>query len=252
MAVDVSSLKLGKLPAVHDPRTLKMSDYFTAAVQSPPGQGHWGHGLTFGMDGNDDYGDCVEAEEDHQNVIWATHTGRVYGSTADDVLGSYTALTGFNKNDPNTDQGTDMLAAQKFWRSTGLCGVKTDAFVSVDPQNDFEVQTSVAYYASLAIGIQLPISAQAQTGNGPWTVTSGPDARPGSWGGHCVNVCGYNVPRDAMWVVTWGQIQMMTWDFFRTYCDEAYCALSHEWITNSGQSPSGFAWGQLSANLANL
>lgn len=249
---DPSAVKTGKLPAVHDKRTLRLSAYFTASVQSPPDQGHWGHGVEFGMDGNDLAGDCVEAEYDHQVCVWARHTGKAYKNSRAAVLGAYTKLTGYNPLDPATDQGTNMLDAQRYWVSTGMYGVKADAFASVDPLNDFEVETSVAYFGGLSIGLQLPLSAQAQTFNGPWTVTSGPDARPGSWGGHCVLVTGYNVPRGAFWVATWGGLQMMTWDFFHTYCDEAYVRLSHEWIAASGQSPSGLAWGKLSADLANL
>jgi hypothetical protein len=204
------------------------------------------------MDGNDDFGDCVEAEYDHHVCLWAKHTGKPYTNSRSAVLGAYTALTGFNALDPATDQGTNMLAANRYWVSTGMYGVKADAFVSVDPQNDFEVETSIAFYGGMDIGLQLPLSAQAQTFNGPWTVTSGADAKPGSWGGHCALVTGYNVTRGALWVATWGGLQLMTWDFFHTYCDEAYTFLSHEWTAASGQSPSGLAWGLLNANLANL
>lgn len=249
---DPAALKLGKLPARYDRRTLRLSDYFTASVQSPPSQGHWGNHVEFPMDGNDNFGDCVEAEYDHQCSVWFAHTGRKWVSSTTACLQAYTDLTGFNELDPSTDRGTDMLSANRYWVSTGLQGVKVDAFASVDPLNDFEVQTSIAFYASLSIGLQLPLSAQAQTGNGPWTVTSGPDARPGSWGGHNVLVTGYNVPRDALWVATWGTLQLMTWDFLHTYCDEAYVMLSHAWISESGQSPSGLAWGKLHADLANL
>lgn len=252
MAFDPQAVKLGKHDAVKDPRTLRLSDYFTASVSSPPDQAHWGHGLTFGMDGNDEYGDCVEAEYDHQVDVWAVHTGKPYKNARAASLNAYTDITGFNPLDPNSDQGTNMLDAQKYWVKTGMYGVKADAYASVNPTNDFEVQTSVAYYASLSIGLQLPISAQNQTGNGPWTVVTGPDAKPGSWGGHCVLITGYNVARGMFWVATWGTLQAMTWDFFHTYCDEAYVQLSHEWIAASGQSPSGLAWGQLSADLANL
>ena len=251
-AFDPADVKLGKLPAVHDPRTLKLASYFTASVKSPPASAHWGYDVVFGMDGNDQYGDCVEAEADHQFALWAKHTGKTYKSTRADVLNSYSKITGFNPLDPSTDQGTDMLTANKYWVSTGLCGVTVDAFATVNPMNDFEVQTSVAFYGGLDIGVQLPLSAQNQTFNGPWTVTTGPDARPGSWGGHCVLITGYSINRRLLWVATWGGIQAMTWDFFHTYCDEAYVWLAHEWIDASGQSPSGLAWGLLSADLANL
>ena len=40
-------------------------------------------------------------------------------------------------------------------------------------------------------------------------------------------------------VVTWGQIQRMTWAFFATYCSEAYAILSEDFVYN-GKAPNGF------------
>ena len=36
------------------------------------------------------------------------------------VLKDYSAVTGFNPNDPNTDQGTDMQVAASYRRKTGV------------------------------------------------------------------------------------------------------------------------------------
>ena len=49
-----------------------------------------------------------------------------------------------------------------------------------------------------------------------------------------------------------GALQSMTWEFFTTYCDEAYVLLATEWIAAAGESPSRMAWGQLLAGLASL
>ena len=78
----------------------------------------------------------------------------------------------------------------------------------------------------------------------------GRPSQPGSWGGHCVPLSGYDANK--IWCVTWGALQPMTWQFLSTYCDEAYVLLSQEWMEASGVSPSNLAWGQLMADLANL
>ena len=48
----------------------------------------------------------------------------------------------------------------------------------------------------------------------------GPNAKPGSWGGHYVFVPGYTAAGPVC--VTWGRKQQMTWDWLDKYCDEAY------------------------------
>jgi hypothetical protein len=51
-------------------------------------------------------------------------------------------------------------------------------------------------------------------------VTSGPDSKPGSWGGHYVYVPGYTPSGPVC--VTWGRKQQITWAWLDKYCDEAY------------------------------
>lgn len=242
-------LKLGKLPAEYDPRTARMADYSKLTVTGPD-HAHWGHGLSYDMDGNDGAGDCVIAEYQHQDVIWCARSGEPGRTTPAMCIPTYSALTGYVPGKPKTDQGTSMLAANKYWKNTGMGGVKIDAFMSVDPMNLGEVKTAVYQFGGLSTGLAMPLSAQAQTFNGAWEVTGSTDNAPGSWGGHCVVICGFD---DAyLYCVTWGRIQAMAWDFFTTYCDEAYVMLSADWMRKSGVSPSGFAWAKLQTYLSTL
>ncbi len=240
--------KLGKNPARHDPRTLQYARYRTGNA-TPPRRAHWGHDLPYAVLGNDQYGDCVEAGYAHLLQIWDDRTGHDFAPTEQDALGAYTAITGFNRNDPSTDKGTNVLDAVKYWKSTGMAGQTITAYASVNPLDQAQVSESIAWFGGLYIGIQLPISAQSQVGE-EWTVTTGKDAQPGSWGGHCVPLSGYSPGR--IWCVTWGKLQSMSWDFLTTYCDEAYVLLGQEWLAASGESPSNLAWGQLMADLNNL
>ena len=241
-------VKLGKKAARHDPRTFAYGDYRTAAEAAPP-QAHWGHGLPFAMLGNAQYGDCVEAGYAHQVQIWGDRAGHTFVPTDAETLGAYTAITGFNPRDPSTDQGTEILAAVGYWKSTGLGGQKITAYASVNPLDATQVKESIGWYGGAYIGVQLPLSAQSQVGT-QWAVTTGSDAVAGSWGGHCVPLCGYD--QNQLWCVTWGALQSMTWEFLATYCDEAFVLLATDWIAASGLSPSRMAWGKLLADLANL
>lgn len=245
-------MKLGKLPKRTDPRTLQYRDYRTPSSSlKTKREAHWGHGLVYPMLGNDQFGDCVEAEFAHALQIWLTRAGSKFTPDSASVLSAYSALTGFSPNNPVTDRGTDMLAACNYWRTTGMNGFTIDYFLEVHPQSAADVRDAVAYYGGLDIGLQLPQAAEAQSSpQGTWTVGTGPQSVAGSWGGHCVVVSGYDA--EYLYCITWGYIQKMTWDFFHTYCDEAYVMLAHAWLENTGLSPSGLAWGQLQADLANL
>jgi hypothetical protein len=244
----MADVKLGKKAARQDSRTIAYGNYRTT-LATPPQQAHWGHGLPFAMLANDQYGDCVEAGYAHMVQIWGDRAGKTFVPDNTEVLGAYTAITGFNPNDPNTDQGTDILTAVGYWKSTGLGGQQISAYASVSPLDRTQVSEAIAWYGGLYIGVQLPKSAQSQVGT-EWTVTTGPDAAAGSWGGHCVPLCGYD--QNTLWCVTWGALQPMTWEFLSTYCDEAFVLLAQEWVAASGVSPSNLAWGQLMADLANL
>src|ERR1700750_2435947 len=74
-----------------------------------------------GMLGNDRYGDCVEAANGHL-VEQQTYIGQ--GSevsvTTAQVLAEYSKITGFNPNDPNSDQGTIIQDGLNDLRKDGL------------------------------------------------------------------------------------------------------------------------------------
>lgn len=245
-------MKLGKLPVKKDPRTLQYAKYRTYSLSAPV-QAHWGTpAKPYQMLGNDNYGDCAEAAQGHIEQIWAHDSGSGnYQPTETETLDAYSAITGFNPANPSSDQGTVLLDALNYWTKTGFPGAanKAQAFMQVNPQSLAEVEESVYYYGGTYIGLQLPMTAQDQVGS-CWTVGTGAGAAAGSWGGHCVPISGYDGSH--LWCVTWGALQEMDWNFFNTYCDEAYTVLSQDWMKASDRSPSGLAWGSLLADLANL
>src|SRR5208283_2701894 len=70
------------------------------------------------------------------------------------------------------------------------------------------------------IGIQVPQSAMDQFNAGqPWTIVLGSPIE----GGHCIYIVGYNATGPVC--ITWGKKQQMDWNFFDTYCDEAYVVI---------------------------
>src|ERR1035441_3205045 len=70
--------------------------------------------------GNDQYGDCAEAGAMHLIQVETANTGNPLHATLQQTLDLYSAVTGFDPNDPSTDQGTVLLSLLQYWKSTGI------------------------------------------------------------------------------------------------------------------------------------
>lgn len=248
------SLKLGKLPARNDSIQFKLGAYLNvAALPTPPSQfGHKDLVLDWqGMLGNDQYGDCVFAGAAHETILWGREAQTSVLFNANSVLGDYSAVTGFNPNDPNTDQGTDMQVAASYRRKTGIMDANgkrhsVAAYLGITHTAPLELKQSIYLFSNVGIGIRFPKSAMTQFNAGKnWTVVRNSPIE----GGHYVPAIGYN--SQYVYVVTWGKVQKMTWGFYKKYCDEAVAYLSNEMLTN-GKSLEGFNTAELQANLNQL
>jgi hypothetical protein len=258
--IDPLKLKLGKLTARHDPRTLLLATYMTPELPAPPVQinvaatvkGPWGL-----MD-NDQIGDCTCAAAGHLLMEWtASAQGKMYTPSDSQIVSAYSAITGYNPKTGANDNGAQEIDVLNYWRQQGIAGHKITAYMGLEPANHTRVMDAVWIFGGCYIGLALPKSAQAQTRNKqPWSVPpqgNGGDGAPGSWGGHAVPVVAYD--SRSLTVVTWGAVQTMTWGFWAAYCDEAYAILSPDYLKQKGGkpvTPAGFDLGQLQDDLADL
>jgi hypothetical protein len=254
--VDPHKLKLGKQDARHDPRALLLASYLTTALPVPPATLNIADNIqAWGMMENDQIGDCTCAAAGHLIMEWTANSGKKMVTPTDkQIVAAYSAITGYNPVTGANDNGAVEVDVLNYWRQTGIAGHKIGAYVSLEPSNHSHVMDAVYLFEGCYIGMQLPLSAQAQTQNHqPWSVPPGGptgNGKPGSWGGHAVPVVAYD--SRGVTVVTWGALQVMTWSFWETYCDEAYAILSTDYINGKKQAPQGFSLTQLQADLADL
>lgn len=245
---DPSIRKLGKRPAFF-PRGLMSISAVAHAFPTPPPIVGYAHGINnFGMDGNDTYGDCVFAAAAHGKQLWTTLTGKPVVPTTAETLAVYSSLTGFNPNDPNTDNGAVPNDIWTDWKTKGIFGSKIEAFVNVNPRDKTQILDSIWFFGCNFIGMQLPISAQSQT---IWDVPPGGpvgDGEPGSWGGH--EVLGVHADQRYVEVITWGSRKLMTWAFVNTYVDEIAAILSDDWIGSNEKTPGGVPLASLRVDLS--
>lgn len=247
-------LKFGKKPVVYDRRDLQFMRYRTGVLPAHPAQ--FGHENLIGADawgmlGNDTVGDCVFAGSDHETMLWTTEAGDSAMFTPENAIADYSAVTGYDPNDPSTDKGTDVRQALQYRQQTGLIDAsgnrhKIGAYLALEPGNFDSLLETMYLFSAVGIGIEVPQSAMDQFNAGqPWSVVHGSQEMVG---GHYAPLV---AERGNLICVTWGRLQQMTLQFYMKYCDEAWAILSPEML-KEGVSLEGFDLAQLKADLTDL
>ena len=250
--------RLGKLKP-RAPR-LRFSSYLTRPLPEPP--------LTANLDAlnltddnvyaNDSVGDCACAGPAHETLFWERHNRRDPADITDeDVLRMYSDVTGYDPDDPSTDQGSCVSDVVAYRRTHGLvdhAGVAHTIAVGLGLSLTRDaVRQAINLYDVCGLGIQVPESLMEQTQtaqNGhtapEWTVVDGSPID----GGHYIAAIAYD--EQWLYVNSWGIICRMSWDFFDHYVDEAWAYLSQEDVNSADMSPDGIDYAQLKADIALL
>jgi len=233
---DFSNHKLGKLPPKTDPTTLNLAKYFTPILPAPPSRINWSkkaayHDWPWFL--NNQLADCTISSSAHMLMVW---TANVMGTptilTDAQVIKAYADVSGYNPEFGWNDNGAYLFDVMNYWRGVGIAGHKITNYMYVNTHNRTHMKLAMYYFGAINLGLNLPWSATEQTGyNLIWDVPptgAQGDGEPGSWGGHSVAMVSYDTT--GVLCATWGQQQFMTWRFLETYADEAYVALSPDWL----------------------
>jgi hypothetical protein len=247
MTSPIVAPRLGKLPVRTDVRTLLLGRYVDGhRLPSPPSVFDETDGIDrWPLYANDRTGDCTVAAAAHMVEAWtAAGRGKPVEISERSVLAAFEHV---KTVDPDTgEEGAVELDVLRYWRKSGIGRHRIGAFARVAVHEHALVRSAAWLFGGLYIGAQLPLTAQTQT-VWDWTRSLAGRARPGSWGGHAVNVVGYDAHGIA--VVTWAQVKRMTWSFWDRYVDECYCIISNDFL-DAGKAPNGFYLAALEADLA--
>lgn len=244
-------MKLGRVHSIHDTRTLQLTDYIEiASLPIPPAQELLETTTSWPMLANNQFNCCTSAAAGHMVHHWTAANQHGVFLTDTDIIRAHAQLTGDRLMD-----SVSMLDALKYWRKTGIGNHRVHSFVSARAQDADQLRGIVHLFGSAYVGLDLPNFAMAGDPSGwpeiPWAIpasVSAEDAAPQPANGHCVTGIGYG--EEGVYVVTWGTLKTISWEFYSRYSVELFAVLSSDWVSSTEASPSGFDLASLRKDLS--
>ena len=196
--VDHSGMRLGRKPSRPEDlaRVPRVSAILGAAgsvlPELPAEIDHLSCKSRIDMLGNDVAGDCMYAALAHHIQSQTAQMGAERLFTTEEVLAMYSRDTGYNPDDPSTDNGASMFDALTAAVKHGFAGVELEGFALVDGTDFRKCHEGLLIGGGLLWGVDLPLIAKQQN---RWRaeIGAGDDlVRPGGWGGHAVHQ-GYSI-----------------------------------------------------------
>lgn len=177
---------------------------------------------------NDVLGDCTIASAGHIIEYW-NYVGKLSLPTMTDLEAEiiYSICSGYIPGDDTTDNGCVELDVLKYFKTHGIMAaskiVNLTKFLSV-PKNDLtQLKSSIHHLGNCYLGYNLPSNA-LQTNL--WSIDSNSTIE----GGHAIPAVGYDDNQKLIYIVSWGEVVPVTYDFHEKYCEEAWALYSDAWI----------------------
>jgi hypothetical protein len=181
VTTSVTQVKLGKLPARVDPRTLSLGRYVDREVLPAPPPvldlservGEWP------MYANDRVGDCTTAAAGHMIEAWtAAAAGAAVEVPEAAVLAAFDEV---KVVDPASgEEGAVELDVLKLWRTGGIGGHRIGAFARVAPDDRDLVSTGARLFGGFYIGQPGARSTRDGTGRAASTAPTPRDRGAGT------------------------------------------------------------------------
>lgn len=244
---------LGRAKSSKDSRMLQMHHYVSIdKVPIPPVHDMFDTTTEWPMLANDRFNCCTSAAAGHMIHHWTTANQHSIFLSDDDIVAAHAQLTS-----DHLLNCVSMADALKFWRKVGIGHHRVHSYVSLGRARQAELCAVIYLFGSAYVGLDLPNFAYTgdpqKIADIPWQIppsVSTQDSEPQSSNGHCVAAIGYD--DQVVYVVTWGRLKKMTWEFFLRYVDEAYAVLSTDWVQHNIECPSGFDISTLDQDLSRI
>lgn len=206
---------------------------------------------------NDRFGNCGPAGCANMIRQWSSNVGNQISLPQSAVDRAYADVGEWNGRDSGsgTDQGVDPLKLLNYFRKVGIGGRKIRAYAIIDPQDEPLVDACLYLFGALAIGFDMPAQWQSTIGD-TWRAPRNPaqmtgDWGRGSWGGHFV--VGAKADQADWEVATWGKLQKVSGNGFRSYCMFLAVVFSDDWFSGANKrAPNGFDAELLARDLEHI
>ena len=245
--------RLGRVKSRDDARTLRLSRYLTPGkYDAPPPARDWFGSTVFSWFLNDKIGDCACASLCHMLQAHANLHNKIINISDSDVVGMYSAVSGYDPAKPETDRGSQMIDALRYMNNTGIAGHKIGAYVQVNQNDAQELRAAMNLFGGVYVGARLPKRVLSQ-GN-TWEVVApsyqSNDDAVGSLGGHAFTLLRYD--RLHFGLATWASRYTTSNAWISKYVDECWAIISSEWVDGTMDAPNGFDMDRLRLDLSAL
>ncbi|MDR3687613.1 MAG: hypothetical protein P4L93_11725 [Coriobacteriia bacterium] len=224
-----------------------------AQLPTPPKQ--FGHevGVPFIMGGNDTVGDCVLAGAVNEGILDCHATGKPAAFKDSDAIRAYSDITGYDPADPNTDRGTDMVAAAKYRQKHGIVDSagnvhRIGAYLDV-PIDVSKLEVAMYLFGAAGLGITVTDRTMKQFDQGLYWSMTGQKGSPSDGGHYIPGVARRGSHTN---IVSWAKLVRMTDGFLKTFCDEILAYVPLDYLDSGGHTPEGFDVTALNSALAKL
>lgn len=241
-------MKLGRLPGTIPVGLKWLDDYIAGSLPRPPAKVEVPvpdpdpDGSPWGVDGNDEYGDCGVAGLNHYFMADAAiAAAKEQFPDRTEIVQYYLHYTG------GPDTGVVLSDFLAYARKNGFYGHQLSAYAPVRVHDIKTLHFAVWAYGAAYTGIQVTQGMMTAFGQGkPWTLETllSPEE-----GGHCVPIVGYDSKH--LYVVTWGKVQAISYAAWHYMSDEAWALITGEFVAKGGDN-RGINLAALTADLSKL
>lgn len=249
---------------------LQFGSYVDLTALPPIPRGAFGHmdkvSGDWGMLMNDQLGCCVVSGSEHCVMLWTAESGSGQAVFDDNcTVANYELLGHYNPDNPDSDQGCDMLYAAEVWMRKGIKDAtgkehKIGLALQLDCGPGY-LNMEQFWYASYlfdGVGLGIGVTAamqQAFADGQPWDASQ---FDPNNiLGGHFVPAMAREgtglggVQAFDADVVTWGEKQPITVDGLQAITNTVLVYASPEKLAN-GKDLEGLSWSDMRADIRKL